>query len=93
LTAGRIVHYVLSNGEHRAAMVTKAPPMGKEEVNLLLFPDDGDLGNLTIRPSLDDLRNVPHDEKRVPGTWHWPALEHDYDVDRAPRRVTCTGSA
>jgi hypothetical protein len=76
LTAGRIVHYVLSNGEHRAAMVSRAPSIGKEEVNLLVFEDVDDLiGGCRLTPGPLDTRSVPHDEKRSPGTWHWSALE------------------
>ena len=79
LTAGTIVHYVLSNDEHRAAMVTKEPPTGKEEVNLLLFADIVDLLEHFSVPCGLDTRGVHHDEERSPGTWHWPAREGELD--------------
>ena len=77
LTVGRIVHYVLSNGEHRAAIVVRDWQEPSGSVNLYVFLDGA---NDT---------NTAHGAEYAPGviwatsahydaagdkehTWHWP---------------------
>lgn len=62
---GRIVHYVsfgspggeFPAGYCRPAIVTEIEPVG-----LCVFNPSGQWFN----------RDVPHDEKKAAGTWHWP---------------------
>lgn len=79
LAVGRFVHYVLSDGQHRAAVIVRIfPEMAAEgTVNLYVFLDGA-----------NDAR-VPHGAEITPGmiwatsahydevgdkehTWHWP---------------------
>lgn len=86
LTEGRIVHYVLEDGQNRPAIVVRAWRAGVGEgkptgtVQLQVFLDGG---NDTTRPdilgrlygSAEMTRwatSVPYDETRAPHTWHWP---------------------
>ena len=73
---GRIVHYVLSAADTER-MQTKSRPgivvcLGTEPgtVNMQVFTNGGhdDL------PPLYWKRDVPHDEEKKPGTWHWPPI-------------------
>lgn len=79
LTEGRIVHYVMDEGqfkgEHRPAIVVNAfgggGYGGEGRVNMLVFLDaqnDGLKGAHTL-----DKYSVRYSEDREPGTWHWPA--------------------
>lgn len=68
LTEGRIVHFVLPNGDHRPAIVVRVwtAPL----VNLQVFID----GTNDHVPQ--DTYNVwqtsiPFNESGKPGTWHW----------------------
>lgn len=69
LTEGRIVHYVIADGEHRPAIVVKVWSKESGVCNLVQFTDsknDGECGLTAWRTSI----NPDEDEKR-PGTWHW----------------------
>lgn len=69
LTEGRIVHYVLSNGERRPAIVVKvwSPSMGT--ANLCVFMDghnDSKDGAMTRW-----VTSAMYSEDPKPDTWHW----------------------
>jgi hypothetical protein len=60
ITAGRIVHFVSSHHEHRAAIITEV--IDVDTVNLHVFFKETEKRMLTI----------PFDETNKPeGTWHW----------------------
>lgn len=72
LTEGRIVHYVLENGEHRPAIVVKVWDKVSGVSNLQVFTDSsndepvtGHAGNIMWKTS------VPYAEAPRPSTWHW----------------------
>ena len=71
---GRIVHFVLPNGEHRPAIIVRvwdSASSPESYVNLQVFTDsDNDgLQNTMWRISVrQDVENM------APGTWHWPEL-------------------
>jgi hypothetical protein len=77
LTAGRIVHYVLSvgpnAGEHVPAIVVRAWPGNGGRANLQVFYDGtndypdaaSDGAHIIWAPS------TPYSEEPEPGTWHW----------------------
>ena len=76
---GRIVHYVLDRGprasEHRPAIVVKA---AEGTVSLQVFTD----GHKGDTPAGDEAPNVfwrsrcaQDEERKLPGTWHWPERE------------------
>jgi hypothetical protein len=84
-TEGRIVHFVLAEGQHRAAMIVRS--WQGDMVNLRVFLDGtndsrylvenhhayslmGDAGSLWKT-------SVHYDEEKKPGTWHW--IERDSD--------------
>jgi hypothetical protein len=77
LAEGRIVHYVLRPGEHRAAIIVRVwrdshgnpAPLGT--VNLTVFPDWGNDGEDGIVWKT----SVVYDEAHGPYTWHWPERE------------------
>lgn len=80
LTEGRIVHFVMPNGEHRPAIVVKVWNQDGT-ANLTVFPDwTNDTHNLPnqfypveeIRRGLFWATSVRFDEaEKKPGTWHW----------------------
>ena len=74
LTEGRVVHFVMPDGEHRAAVIVRVwrPPMPEYPgySNLLVLPDGGNdgPGNETgIRREC----SVCYSEEKTPRTWHW----------------------
>ncbi len=82
ITVGRIVHFVLMNGEHRPAIVVNAWP-NLEAANITVFadgPNDATKFPLTAQastpgnaPPLYWVPSVTHDEdEKHAGTWHWP---------------------
>jgi hypothetical protein len=79
LTEGRMVHYVLSSGKHRPAIVTKVWRLtdsgGSEPIlkvpengmsNMMVFCDPGDDGS---GPQYST--SVIYSENPMPNTWHW----------------------
>lgn len=81
LTEGRMVHFVLPNGEHRAATVVRVfppaplPTEGPVRANLQVHVDgtndaaylwDKGAEGLTVWET-----SVPYSEGREPRTWHW----------------------
>jgi hypothetical protein len=63
---GRIVHYVVSSGVHRPAIIIDMVGGSAPSINLQVFSD----------PTDDDIipfqRAVLYDETNKPRTWHWP---------------------
>jgi hypothetical protein len=86
LTEGRIVHYVLDDGEHRPAMVVKHWNPGHHDlhtrdcVNLLVFADGsndnrpGRFGGelLPLHAPIVHRTSVHFSDEKTRGTWHWP---------------------
>ena len=75
LTEGRIVHYVLSNSQHRAALIVRNWQEPSGSVNLYVFLDgrndshnDGRLFMMGVLWAT----SVPYDGDGKVGTWHWP---------------------
>lgn len=72
---GRIVHYVIQNGQHRAAVVVNYWPNDDQRANLTVFVDQmndkefAPNGNLAVGSAKQD------EETKAPGTWHWPERE------------------
>lgn len=79
LTEGRIVHYVLSNGEHRAAIVVRVfGQYGKETglANLLVFSDGANdkgvvSGNVSEQGVFWATSAHYDPEGTKHHTWHW----------------------
>jgi len=79
-TEGRIVHYVMPDGEHRPAIIVKA--WDKEQsghdacANLVVFLDgtnDREVANVSDDPQLTEWQTCKAcSESMEPGTWHWP---------------------
>lgn len=77
LTEGRMVHYVLANGEHRPAIVVRvwrnlaAPCDGY--VNLQVFTDGSNdhSAESDADPGIMWRTSVCYDEDKPPHTWHW----------------------
>lgn len=67
LTEGRIVHYVLQDGSHRAAIVVRNWRTPGGCCNLQVFLDGEEIeGGRAWRTS------VLYSAKPQPHTWHWP---------------------
>ncbi len=79
LTEGRIVHYVLKNGEHRAAIVVRVfEPYGKEAglANLIVFSDGSNdasavSGNVSEQGIFWATSAHYDPEGTKHHTWHW----------------------
>lgn len=81
LIEGRIVHYVMKDGQHRPAIVVKIwdhdpnPPAGSAGTsNLQVFADSDAEGKFNDAcPPMFWATSVHFDETgQVAGTWHWP---------------------
>lgn len=69
LTEGRIVHFVMPDGEHRPAIVVKVWNKDSGSSNLTVFSDwqnDGKSEGPFWATSI-----MPDEETKLPGTWHW----------------------
>lgn len=85
LTEGRIVHYVMPNGEHRPAIIvrnwtTQLTPPCEGYVNLQVFTDgSNDVNVETPVQNAESIRNgllwvtsiCPDEIEKKPNTWHW----------------------
>jgi hypothetical protein len=85
LTEGRIVHFVMPNGEHRPAIVVRVWGSGPCEgyANLQVFTDgsndatelptdESPLPYDQVKAGMVWVTSVcPDDETKAPGTWHW----------------------
>lgn len=74
-TEGRIVHYVLPNGEHRAAMIVRAwkpRQVGGDAgvANLHVFYD-GSNDDAVNEQGNAWVTSVHYSEDPQPRTWHW----------------------
>jgi hypothetical protein len=63
LTIGRIVHYVSTDPQHTAAIVTKIIDKENGVCNLMIFAD---LEQTFVREA------IPYDQGAKFQTWHWP---------------------
>jgi hypothetical protein len=75
LTEGRIVHFVLPNGQHRPAIVVNAwhhvfEYHASGRVNLQVFTDFKNDGE-EYASGQYWATSVPYSEDPQPGTWHW----------------------
>ncbi len=68
---GRIVHFVMPDGEHRPAIIVKVWDPDSGTSNLQVFTDSGNDGltNVAWRTS------VQRSEEPQPHYWHWPERE------------------
>lgn len=69
LAVGRIVHYVMPDGRHVAAIITdvRQPHHGYCALTLFLPPDgQNSLGGVA------GVTDCPMDDSHTPHTWHWP---------------------
>lgn len=79
LTEGRIVHYVMPDGEHRPAVVVKVWNLsGTPEgyVNLVVLVDGANDLHYASLPNVPDRVTLwetskHYSEGKEPGTWHW----------------------
>lgn len=78
LTEGKIVHYVLSNGEHRAAIVVRVFESGKPHglANLIVFSDGAndarDVSGNVSEQGLFWATSAHYDPAGTEHhTWHW----------------------
>lgn len=72
-SVGRIVHFVMKNGDARPAIVVAH--FGGDRANLRVFTDgSNDARNLDESPVPETLwrTSVPFSEEPKPDTWHWP---------------------
>lgn len=79
ITAGRIVNYVLANGQVRPLIVTRVRGDELGHVSGVLFFDGSNDAEALPRPAENpaaipvmDLAAVRHDETKNANTWHWP---------------------
>jgi len=71
ISVGRIVRYVLPNGEERPAIVTRVIEEGRA-VGLHLFLDANDAPMQPIDPATGQAGVVRYSEEPAVNTWHWP---------------------
>lgn len=76
LTEGRIVHYVMTTGEHRPAIVVKVWNKESGVVNLNVFTDWGnDMKSSDGSPlksgDIWATSVLPDEVEKIIGTWHW----------------------
>lgn len=86
LTEGRIVHYVLPNGEHRPAIVVKVWRVLVGDPNVLLHEEPPENGCCNLQVFMDAdaegkyndqmlpvswRTSVLHSDNKEPETWHW----------------------
>jgi hypothetical protein len=70
LTAGRIVHYVLSPEKHRPAIITNVLDNARGCVNLCVFMD-GEIDGFAKDNCPQWIEGVPLNESATTDTWHW----------------------
>lgn len=75
LTEGRMVHFVMPNGDHRPAVIVNAwkgvsvyQQQGK--VNLQVFTDFSNDGK-EYESGRYWATSIPYSEEPKPNTWHW----------------------
>ena len=69
LTEGRIVHFVMADGQHRPGIVVRV--WSATCINLILFVDGSNDGYDPNLPLDWKTSIVYSSESKEPGTWHW----------------------
>lgn len=76
LTEGRVVHFVMPDGRHRAAIITEvvSPGTGHCGLSVFLAPDDPEQHVATFpQPQMVmPVRAFYGESGEHVGTWHWP---------------------
>lgn len=72
---GRVVHFVMPNGQHRPAIVVQV--WNEDVVNLQVFTDGSNDAGVVVYPNTGGYvqwqTSVHHAENEPgPHTWHWP---------------------
>jgi len=74
LTEGRMVHFVMPDGEHRAAVIVRVwrpqVPEYPGYCNLMVFPDGGNDGPENTA-GIRRMTSIVYSEAKKPNTWHW----------------------
>lgn len=73
LTEGRMVHFVMSDGEHRPAVIVRVWPVSgvcDGYVNLQVFTDGTNDGQENAA-GIAWKTSICYDENKGVGTWHW----------------------
>lgn len=70
LTEGRIVHYVVSSGEHRPAIVTRVWNKTSGMATLNVFADQPN-DTWAKGENVVCVTSVDYSEEHKPCTWHW----------------------
>jgi hypothetical protein len=81
VTEGRMVHFVMADGEHRAAVIVNSWPtisnyVETGTVNLsVLLDGSNDHSKAGVAITADGMlgwaTSVPYSETKEPRTWHW----------------------
>lgn len=72
LTEGRIVHFVMPNGDHRPAIIVRVWNKATGYVNLQVFTDgSNDFPFVTDGQSVQWETSIEFSEEPKPRTWHW----------------------
>lgn len=71
LTEGRIVHFVLENGQHRPAIIVKVWNKESGYISLQVFTDGGNDGVQYASGIYWATSINPDEVEKKPRTWHW----------------------
>lgn len=71
LTEGRIVHFVVPNGQHRPAIVTRVWNPQSGMVTLNVFADEPNDTDWAKGKNVVCETSVEYSEEPRPRTWHW----------------------
>lgn len=83
LTEGRIVHFVMNNGEHRPSIIVKVWNAVTGTVNMQVFtdgtndveppstPNESTLLQEAIATGILWRTSITYNEEKTPNTWHW----------------------
>lgn len=71
LTPGRIVHFVMPDGEHRPAIVVRVWWHRVGMVNLQVFTDGLNDGGQHATGLYWATSILLDEENKIPNTWHW----------------------
>ena len=75
LSIGRIVHYVLENGEHRPAIIVRVWNKDPGAVNSVVFLDGSNDTGSSGGALQMWVTSVVFSETPKPNTYHWPERE------------------
>jgi hypothetical protein len=80
-TVGRTVHYVLpdgtNRGDHRPAVVVRVWDQSAASIQLQVFTDGSNDGAHYAMGVAWKTSVHQDEEKKEPGTWHWPERNED----------------